>query len=188
LWIKKVLEWIIDPKDTQFLPKGFLKINSLNPLAPSINHNHKNRKEVFEHSTPMPSIPKAVWAYLLDFWVNQQNLCKLLKACPTCGRFFFKEGKMTYCCTKCKTRFNLITRESDAKRKRDGRTMQKEKLRSREETKERWFKEEEKKYRDYFNALGYSQEAINGVIDNILYGDGLSFEEGLKKYQWGKRR
>ena len=185
--IRSTMLWIAEGRKTHLNPPELLWSNIDRPLgllAPRVDFCHQEPK--FE-SHPA-TLPEAAWAYLLDLWVNRKKLCERLTVCPTCGRFFFKKGKMVYCCTKCKDRFNLITRESDAKRKRDGRIFQKEKLRSREEIKERWFKEEEKKYRDYFNALGYSQEATEGVIDNMLYGEGLSFEQGLKEYQWGKRR
>ncbi len=68
------------------------------------------------------TLPQAIIAYFLDFYVNQKNVHPYLGRCPGCGRFFIagkRRGRpQRFCDAKCEDTFNDRTRKENRERMR----------------------------------------------------------------------
>jgi hypothetical protein len=108
--------------EDNFIPFPYVTQDLGYPLWPTVLWGYK--KPEFIHDG---TLPQAIIAYFLDFYVNQKELHPYLRRCLTCGRFFILQGReRKHCSKKCRITFNERSRSEDAKMKK-GRSAEKSK-------------------------------------------------------------
>ena len=131
--------------------------------------------ESFPHNG---ALPQAVYAHILDFWINYNKLHPRLIQCPCCGRFWIKNTNnkpRVYCSDTCNKVFHKQTREENSKSSSA----------SKKARRDRKKKNDYNAIKEFYVKIGYRIENAESRASEWVYDEGKTLEN-FKKHECGK--
>jgi hypothetical protein len=128
------------------------------------------RKTIFQHDN---TLPLAIYAFILDFWINHKELHTYLRQCKCCGKFWIEQKnnernrKRMFCNEDCKRIFHQQSRSDNLKAVKIKRNRLKEKKQ----------KEDYSQLIELLLKNDYTQKEAKEESFEWIYKKGKSFKE-----------